>query len=136
MLNGVLVVSLILLWPGGVAPMALTAQAAPARVRIGVTRDGIVQLTPADLAAVGVDPTSVDPRTFALSSMGQPVAIQVIGETDGRFDPEDLILFFGQRFRGTQFEEKYTDEQVYWLGIGGASGPRIADVDASSLRGS
>lgn len=131
LLNGVLVVSLILLWPGGAAPMALTAQAAPTRVRIGVTRDGIVQLTPADLAAAGVDPTSVDPRTFALSSMGQPVAIQVIGEADGRFDPEDLILFFGQKFRGTQFEEKYTDEQVYWLGIDGAAGPRIADVDAA-----
>ena len=27
-------------------------------------------------------------------------------------------------------EEKYTDERVYWLDIGGAAGPRIADLAA------
>ncbi len=106
-------------------------QTSPVRVRIGVSDDGIVQLTPSDLAAAGVDPTKVDPRTFAMSSMGQPVALQITGEADGRFDPGDSMLFFGQKFRGTQFEGKYTDEQVYWLAMGGTAGPRIADLDAT-----
>ena len=78
-----------------------------------------------------MDPASVDPRTFAMSSMGQPVAIQVTGEADGQFRRRRPVLFFGQKFRGTQFQEKYTDERVYWLDIGGTAGPRIADVDAT-----
>ena len=28
-------------------------------------------------------------------------------------------------------EEKYTDEQVYWLDIGGATGLRVTDVPAA-----
>ena len=47
------------------------------------------------------------------------------------FDGADLLTFFGQKFRGTEFQEKYTDERVYWLDIGGTAGPRIADVDAT-----
>ena len=133
-MNGVLLAALIFIWPAGAAPAALAAQeagAAPIRLRIGVTVDGIVQVTPSDLAAAGVDPATVDPRTFAMSSMGQPVAIRVTGETDGRFNATDQVLFFGQKFRGTEFQEKYTDERVYWLDIGGTAGPRIADVDAT-----
>ena len=133
-MNGVLLAALIFIWPAGAAPAALAAQdagAAPIRLRIGVTVDGIVQVTPSDLAAAGVDPATVDPRTFAMSSMGQPVAIRVTGETDGQFNATDRVLFFGQKYRGTEFQEKYTDERVYWLDIGGTAGPRIVDVDAT-----
>ncbi len=107
------------------------APAAPIRLRIGVTADGIVQVTAADLAAAGVNLTEVDPRTLAMTSLGQPVAIRVTGEADGRFDTADRLTFFGQRFRGPEMEQKYTDERVYWLDIGGAAGPRILEVDAA-----
>jgi len=107
------------------------ASTALVRLRIGVTTDGIVQVTAADLAAADVDPASVDPRTFAMSSLGQPVAITVTGDTDGRFDGADTVTFFGQKFRGTEFQEKYTDERVYWLEAGGTAGPRITDLDAT-----
>jgi len=111
---------------------ALAASAATSvRLRIGVTSDGIVQVTGSDLAAAGVDLASVDPRTFALASMGASVAITVSNEASGVFGPADRILFFGQKFRGTEFEEKYTDERIYWLDIGGAAGPRIANLDAT-----
>ncbi|MCU0500808.1 MAG: C25 family cysteine peptidase [Anaerolineae bacterium] len=107
------------------------AAAPAARVRIGVTIDGIVRVTPSHLTAVGIDVVTIDPRTFALSSLGQPVAMRVSGEADGRFDPGDAILFFGQRFRGPEMDQKYTAERVYWLDIGGTAGPRISDVDAT-----
>ena len=117
------------------AAPASRAQAAPVRLRIGITADGIYQLTPAGLApalaAAGVDPAAVDPRTFGMSSRGQPVAISVAGEADGHFTGNDRVLFFGQKYRGTEFQEKYTDEQVYWLDIGGTAGPRIVDLDAT-----
>ncbi len=107
-----------------------TGPAATVRVRIGVSNDSLVRITPADLTAIGVNPAAVDPRTFALSSLGQPIAIRVVGEEDGRFDPGDEIQFFGQRFRGPEMDQKYTDERVYWLDIGGAAGPRVAEVAA------
>jgi hypothetical protein len=114
---------------------------APTRLRIGVTTDGMVRITPSELATAlsgsGVDPAAVDPRTFALSSLGQPVAIRVTGESDGYFDSTDRIEFFGQKFRSSlaneldrQMEEKYTDERVYWLEFGGIPGPRVEDVAA------
>ena len=128
-------------WLAGLALLALlsaplfarvaSAAEGVTRVRLGVTADGIVRVTAADLAVAGVDPAAVDPRTFALSSLGQPVAIRVTGEADGRFDAGDAIEFFGERFRGPEMQQKYTDERVYWLEVGGAPGPRIPDVDAT-----
>ena len=114
-----------------IPPCARAAPAAPVRLRIGVTADGIVRVTAADLLAAGVNPATVDPRTFAMSSLGATVAITVTNEASGTFGPNDRILFLGQRFRGTQMEEKYTDERVYWLDIGGAPGPRISALDAA-----
>ncbi len=113
------------------APAMAAGAATSVRVRIGVTSDGIVQVTGADLAAAGVDLATVDPRTFAVTSLGASVAIDVSNEANGVFGPADRILFFGQKFRGTQFQEKYTDERVYWLDIGGAAGPRITNLDAT-----
>ncbi len=125
-----LVLALLLL-PAPVG--AQDAGAAVARLRIGVTADSITVLGPQDLAAAGLNPAGVDPRTFALSSLGQPVAIHVTGETDGRFDAQDRIYFFGQRFRGPEMEQKYTDERVYWLTAGGTAGPRMGTLDAAPL---
>ncbi len=135
-----LALSMPLLAPlSGHTASATSGAGAVTRLRLGVTVDGIVRVTAADLAgadlaAAGVDPAAVDPRTFALSSLGQAVAIRVTGEADGRFDPGDVIEFFGERFRGPEMQQKYTDERVYWLEIGGAPGPRIPDVDATPHR--
>ncbi len=101
------------------------------RLRIGVVQDGVARITPDDLRDAGVDLDIIDPRTFAMTSQGQPVAIRVAGEEDGRFDDGDYIEFFGQRFHGSLQDEKYTDENVYWLIIGDEPGPRIPDVRAT-----
>ncbi len=124
-----LAASSIVTLPPRQTPAAL-ADSAP-RLRIGVTRDGITLITPGDLQSAGIDPASVDPRAFAMTSLGAPVAIEVTGEADGRFDPGDQLLFFGQKFRGPEMDQKYTDERVYWLEMGGPAGPRIASVSAA-----
>ena len=105
--------------------------AATSRMRIGVVKDGITVVTPGDLAKAGVDPSAVDPRTFSLSSLGQAVAIYVSGEADGKFDGSDALYFFGEKFRGPEMDQKYTDERVYWLDTGGTAGPRMTSVDAT-----
>jgi hypothetical protein len=124
------------------------------RYKITTDHDALYRLTYADLQAAGMDVDAVDPRTFRLSGQGQDVAIYVAGEEDGRFDPHDFILFYGQKFRGTILAEryaevmapwltlcpqcrlagmfeKYTDENVYWLAAGDTPGPRMAVIDGT-----
>ncbi|MCX6028943.1 MAG: C25 family cysteine peptidase [Chloroflexi bacterium] len=113
------------------APAAIAAPAAAIRVRLGVTTDGLYRLTPTDLTAAGVDLATIDPYTFSMESLGSPTALRVTGATDGRFDAGDFIEFFGQKFRGPEMEQKYTDERVYWLVTAAAPGPRVPDVDAT-----
>ena len=113
------------------APSQVARAADVTRVRIGVTQDGLTAITPADLVAAGVDPAALDPRTAAMSSLGEPVAIEVAGEEDGRFDEGDRIVFFGEKFRGPEMDQKYTDERVYWLDLGGAPGPRVSTQGAA-----
>jgi hypothetical protein len=55
----------------------------------------------------------------------------VPGEADGRLDSGDFVEFYGQRFRGEQMEEKYTDDNVYWLAAGGSPGPRMQTSNAA-----
>ena len=66
---------------------------------------------------------SLDPLTFKLSHgvNRQAVAIQVTGENDGSFDSADSILFYA----APDFS-RYTNDIVYFLDYGGASGARMA----------
>ena len=100
------------------------------RLRVGVTVDGLYHITPSDLSDAGVEVTTIDPRTFAMASQGEDIAIRVIGEADGHFGGNDFIEFFGEKFHSSIQDEKYSDENVYWLEIGGAPGPRIPNIDA------
>ena len=127
----VMLASLFLAGPAGMAPRVAAAPAAPVRLRIGVTADGIVQLTPSDLAAAGVDLAICRPAHVRHEQHGPARGDPGHGRGGWQVSTQqDHVLFFGQKFRGTQIEEKYTDERVYWLDIGGAAGPRIPDVDA------
>jgi hypothetical protein len=118
--------------PGALpAASAQEPAAAAVRVRLGVVKDGIFVVTPTDLANAGIDPNSVDPRTFSLNSLGHAVAIHVTGEADGKFDGGDALYFFGEKFRGPEMDQKYTDERVYWLDAGGTAGPRMATANAT-----
>lgn len=136
------------------APQALHTQSTAPRYKIVVDHDGIYRLSHTDLQAAGLDLASVDPRSFRLSSQGRDVAIQVIGEADGRFDPGDALLFYGRKFNASVVSDtvvldgsvvttdtimsesyalagSYTDDNVYWLDTGGTPGPRIASVDGA-----
>lgn len=85
--------------------------------RIGIKADGIYRLTYEALAAAGVPVAGADPADFHLLAQGQEVALQEVGTEDGRFRAGDAFLFYGQKFHGTVQDEKYTDENVYWLAV-------------------
>lgn len=121
-------------------------------VKIGVTQDGVYRLDQATLAGINPAFVQADPRLLRLYGNGgamlpQPNAtpraadltenaIQVAGESDGRFDTGDALLFFGQspnvvRYdttnrRFTHLTNVYADTTFYFLTIGTAPGLRIA----------
>lgn len=80
--------------------------------KMGVPETGVYKLTYSDLASLGVDVDYVDPRDFRLFHNGggvlgelnsQPrfndlveIPVVVNGESDGRFDSGDYILFYAR----------------------------------------
>ncbi len=98
--------------------------------RLAVDRDGIYELTYPALAGAGVAVDLLDPRTFQVFSGGEEVAIRVVGEEDGTFDAQDVVLFWGE---GP--DDKYTNRNVYWLGYGQAMGLRMATRPAGPTAG-
>ena len=95
-------------------------------LKIGVTGDGLYQLTYEDLTAAGLDPSIVDPQRLRLQNRGADIPIHIQGEADGHFDPVDTLLFYGTAVTGP-----YTTENVYWLAEGQDLGARMAVRDAT-----
>jgi hypothetical protein len=113
--------------------------------------EGMYKITKSMLASYGIDPNTVDPRTIKIYNNGGatlpedsniPVptdlvenAIFIAGESDGKFDDADFILFYG---RGTNFWDydttaknikrkfnPYSDQNYFWITSGGNNGKRI-----------
>ncbi len=104
--------------PATTAPICGTGP----QYKVIVGADGMHQITYADLSGAGFPVGAVDPKKLTMCYMGQEVAIQVLGEQDGVFDPTDRILFYGivpySRYSGTS---------TYWLSFGSADGKRMGD---------
>ncbi len=99
--------------------------------RIEVDADGLYQVTYADLVAAGMEAGAVNPGLLALSSQGRPVAFEWMGDTDSIFEDGEGFRFYGEPFRGTVMDVKYTDVNVYWLSTQGPAGPRVVTVNAA-----
>jgi hypothetical protein len=122
--------------------------------RIEVKDDGIYRLDASALTSAGINLSQVDPRTIKIYGNGglelpqditatRPVdlvenAIFVSGETDGKFDSGDFILFYGKSVRGWKYDpttktfshylNHYTESNYYWLTVGGTPGKRMPSV--------
>lgn len=120
--------------------------------RLTVVDEGIYVITAAYLRALGINPGSIDPRTIKIYGNGgrevpesnlaprasdlNEDAIYVEGESDGRFDEGDYVLFFGKSVRNWDYDptthllshyiNHYSDQNFYWLTVGGAAGRRMA----------
>ena len=122
-------------------------------VRFETQEEGIYKISRSTFSSFGFDPGGVDPRTIKIYNNGGKVlpenvsadkpddlvenSILVIGESDGQFDTDDYILFYG---RGNNFWDydpasrtikrffhPYSNVNYYWITYGGASGKRIQE---------
>jgi hypothetical protein len=108
------------------APSSGALSAAPGQLRIYTSGRGMVRLTYDDLQTAQVPVDTVDPATFAMSNLGQPIAIRVTGAQDNSFDPGDLVVFYAVPYEG-----RYEKENLYWFSYGGSPGLRMDSRTAS-----
>jgi len=109
-------------------------------LKMFIDREGIYTVGYGVLDSLGLNPSSIDPRTLKVYNKGVEVPIIVTGESDGRFDPGDGIEFYGDWNRGKtqyfdlrdQYFDLYTDTNVYWLTWGGTPGLRLREKPTSA----
>lgn len=104
--------------------------ASPNWVRLTVGAKGVYRVDPSDLALAGANLSTLDPRTLrvfvkpgvplleedvAPSGWLSEVAINVVGEGDGTFDPTDYLLFAGLGVSGWKDEYAVPGSLDGWL---------------------
>lgn len=123
--------------------------------RFSVLEDGVYKIDYNLLKSAGFDPDRIDPRNISLFGNGsgmlpqtnssprsnhlQEMAITVVGESDGKFNSGDYILFYGQNPDKHFFDVNkeifhyenhlYTDKNYYFLTISSHPGKRIENKE-------
>jgi len=87
------------------------------QIKIFVTKDGLYQVTYADLLDAGLDLAGIDPRTIKMTNRGAEIPIHVHGQE---------IEFYGTAMSGI-----FTSRNVYWLSAGEANGLRMTERDGT-----
>jgi len=128
-------------------------------VKLGFTKSGVCKLTYNDLQSFGFNMASIDPRTIKIFGNGGGMlpesnqlsryddlaenAILVQGESDGKFDAGDIILFYVSPQIKWKYNTSlgvwehvtniYSDSTFVFLTAGNGIGKRIAGVSSTTL---
>lgn len=125
--------------------------------RVATTQNGIFRMDYNFLKNLGINPDDIDPRNLKLFGNGAGMlpeiagdfryddlhenAIYVQGESDGKFNPGDYVLFYGQsqsenwRYHASTktFSNQpnlYADTTYYYLTISAGTGKRVVTAPA------
>lgn len=127
-------------------------------VKISVKKTGIYQLNRSDLSDMGFDVNGLDPRNIRIYGNGGGMlpesnaafrhddlvenAIYVEGQSDGRFDDSDYLLFYGQSPIAWEYDaykktfehqrHDYSDYTYYFITVAAEPGQRIGKVTGSN----
>jgi hypothetical protein len=112
--------------PSGPATIGPSEHGAVWNLTVGET--GWQRVTGADLALAGMDLSQVDPRRLQLYADGQPVAVRLEGESDGKLGAADVLLFYG-----AAKPSRYASTAVYQLAEGTGRGLRMAVRDGTPV---
>lgn len=89
-------------------------------LRIRTGERGLYRLTYDDLLTAGVPLTDTDVASFTMWYLGQPVAIEVTGNGNALFEPDEVVVFYAEPYQG-----RYQTDNVYWFTYGGEPGLRM-----------
>ena len=123
--------------------------------------DGIYKITKSKLEDAGINLSGVDPRTIKMYGNGgemlpedfndpRPqdlvqIAIYISGENDGKFDPQDYILFYGKSINNWKYDNNlqlythyvniYSTSNYYWICINTpGNGKRMAAEQSPNVQ--
>lgn len=74
-----------------------------------IAQDGIYRIDFQELVNAGLNIGTLDPRNFQIFAKGEEVPIYIQGESDGSFDSNDFIEFFGERNTGWYDHNLFSD---------------------------
>ncbi|MBN2830520.1 MAG: hypothetical protein JXR56_09400 [Candidatus Cloacimonetes bacterium] len=108
-------------------------------IQIWVNSDGIYKITKSFLTDalreaaydyqfnLSFDIDDIDPRYLEMADKNGVIPIRITGESDGSFDSEDCIEFWGEMNHGsTSYYDDYTNLNVYRLYLSPELGARLA----------
>lgn len=117
--------------------------------RFYIEKSGAYRISRSFLQQLGIDVGRVDPRKIKIYGNGGRMlplansifypndlvenAIQVVGETDGIFNNEDFILFYGEGVANWNDESRthqnlYDSKSYYYINVQGADGKRMTPL--------
>lgn len=143
-----------------VAKVANSVLAAGDWYRFETPTEGIYKIDQAFLQGLGIDVASVDPRTIKIYGYGGYAlpenlavsnnqgltenAIYVVGESDGKFDAADYVLFYGRPPEFWEYNKSlkriirvknpYNKKNYYWLTYGGSNGKRMTPKQSLNIQ--
>jgi hypothetical protein len=118
--------------------------------RFYIEKSGVYKISKSFLQSLGFDPSKVDPRRIKIYGNGGKMlplanityypedltenAIQIIGESDGIFNNEDYILFYGEGLENWNTESQtnlnlYATKSYYYITVAGSEGKRIPNFN-------
>ena len=110
------------------APAAQHVSSPSDRYKIPISRTGIYEITYSDLRRAGANPMGMALETLKMENRGRRIGIHIFDrDMDGRFDPDDSIVFYGRALVG----DRFTDTNVYWLSWGGVGRSQVSVRDTA-----
>ncbi|MFZ0597448.1 MAG: type IX secretion system sortase PorU, partial [Flavobacterium sp.] len=121
--------------------------------RFYVEKSGVYKISKSFLQSLGFDPSKTDPRRIKIYGNGGKMlplanntyypedlaenAIQIVGESDGVFNNEDYILFYGEGVENWSAESQtnlnlYDTKSYYYVTVVGNEGKRISNINQPS----
>ena len=132
-----------------VATITNSALASGTWKRIYVQKSGVYKISKTFLSDLGFNVSGINPQKIQIYGTGGRMvplsnsvaypndlaenAIQVVGESDGIFNEEDYILFYGEGMDNWSQENNtnlnlYADKSYYYITVGAADGKRINTI--------
>ena len=101
------------------------------RFKIPVIRTDLYRITYNNIkAAAGVEPEDIDLNTLRLESSGQKQGVYIFDENENDvLDTGEQIVFYGRALA----DNKFTDENVYWLHFSLRGDPGTGDIEPSRV---